>query len=124
MYPNVTPDSPSNFCPQRIHISPNEPGCVHTSTFTDDSATTSLCSMIPSEVDPSVSSVLSNLRLLFLTSSNSSWVSASSSADESGELASRASLRYEMKSSLPEECAGESVTTLMYTWRLEFRRRR
>jgi len=40
MYPNVTPDSPSNFCPHRIHILPNEPGCVHTSISTDASATT------------------------------------------------------------------------------------
>lgn len=40
MYPNVTPDSPSNFCPQRIHISPNEPGCVQSSVFTATSATT------------------------------------------------------------------------------------
>jgi len=41
MYPNVTPDSPSNFCPQRIHIFPNDPGCVqHTSTSEDASATT------------------------------------------------------------------------------------
>lgn len=40
MYPNVTPDSSSNFCPQHIHMSPNEPGCVQTSTFTDDSAKT------------------------------------------------------------------------------------
>jgi len=31
---------PSNFYAQRIHISPNELGRVHTSTFTDDSATT------------------------------------------------------------------------------------
>jgi len=40
MYPNVTPDVPSNFCPQRIHILPNEPGCGHSSTSIDGSATT------------------------------------------------------------------------------------
>lgn len=38
MYPNVTPDSPSNLCPQRIHISPKDPGCVHMSTLVVASA--------------------------------------------------------------------------------------
>lgn len=48
-----------------------------------------------------------------LTSSNSFLPSASSSEDELDEFSSSASLRYAAKSSLPEECTGESVTTLI-----------
>lgn len=40
MYPKVTPVSSSNLWPQRIHILPKEPGCVHASFSVDSSAQT------------------------------------------------------------------------------------
>jgi len=48
-----------------------------------------------------------------LTLSSSSWFSASLSGDDSGELAPSSASRNAMKSSLLDECTGESVTTLI-----------
>jgi len=48
-----------------------------------------------------------------LTLSSSSSFSASLSGDDSGELAPSSASRNAMKSSLLDECTGESVTTLI-----------
>uniref|UniRef100_A0A2P2KLF4 Uncharacterized protein MANES_08G068000 n=1 Tax=Rhizophora mucronata TaxID=61149 RepID=A0A2P2KLF4_RHIMU len=87
MYLNVTPDSSFNLCPQTIHISPKDPGCVHTILLEEASK---LISRDLSEVEPTKSCILSNSSnfvlfiLLLSTSFSLSAPAAASLCSSSG----------------------------------------
>uniref|UniRef100_A0A2P2JTW0 Uncharacterized protein MANES_08G068000 n=1 Tax=Rhizophora mucronata TaxID=61149 RepID=A0A2P2JTW0_RHIMU len=80
MHLNVTPDFSFNLCPQTVHISPEDPGCVHIFLLEDAS---NFISRDLQEVEPMESCTLfnsSNLALFILLLSMSLLLSLSAAA--------------------------------------------